>query len=429
MKSKQAFYSVLGNFVYLLAVWALTVVVVRFSTDFYAAGLLSLAMTISNVFYVVACYGMRSFQVSDINQEYSDQCYVLSRILSISAALIACVVFILIKGYNAISFYCILIYMLYKCLEAASDVLYGVMQKNDDFEHICLSMCLKGVFSFAVFTLALLFGASLPIALWCMVAVAVLTLVLIDIRICVRYMSPIFSFTRANMLRTGKLLLVSLPVMIVLITQPLLMSIPRLFFERHFSTELLGIYSSVSSPTVVISTFVSCAIAPYIPLFAEYYTKGEKKKLIKLTYGTIIFAAGFGVLALIAGTFLGDWALSLLYGEELRGYVDILQLVIIVTTGCAIVLCLDCIYIAIRKLIPLALILLAGCLLCYLVTPFFVMRFAMRGVTYSLLIALAFQIITAIILAHIYFGKLPKSEKPNDSDAAKGQQKEQSVKQ
>ena len=28
MKSKQAFYSVLGNFVYLLAVWALTVVVV-----------------------------------------------------------------------------------------------------------------------------------------------------------------------------------------------------------------------------------------------------------------------------------------------------------------------------------------------------------------------------------------------------------------
>ena len=419
MKSKQAFYSVLGNFVYLLAVWALTVVVVRFSTDFYAAGLLSLAMTISNVFYVVACYGMRAFQVSDINQEYSDQCYVLSRILSISAALIACVVFIIIKGYNAVSFYCILIYMIYKCLEAASDVIYGVFQKNDDFEHICLSMCVKGVFSIAVFTVALMLGASLPIAIWCMVAVAVLTLVLIDIRICVRYMSPLLTFGKTILKRAGKLLLVSLPAMIVLLTQPLLMSIPRLFFERNFSTELLGIYSSVSSPTVVISTFVSCAITPYIPLFAEYYMQGEKKKLMKLTYGSILFAAGFGAIALLLGTFLGDWALSLLYGNAIRGYVDIFQLVIIVTTCCAIVLCLDSLYIAMRKLVPLAVILLAGCLLCYFVTPFFVTKFAMRGVTYALLIALAFQIIVAIILAQIYFGKMMRADREGLSGAAK----------
>lgn len=406
MKNRQVILTLIGNFVYLIAQWALTVVVVRFADDFYAAGILSLAMTIANVFYVVACYGMRAFQVSDIKHEYKDQCYLLSRIVSIVAALAGCIIYVWIKGYDFFSAYCVSIYMIYKCLEAASDVIYGVFQMQDDFEHICMSMSLKGFFSLAVFTAALASGKSLSLALWLMNVVALATFILIDMRWCSKYVKPILILSGEICKSMKKLLWISLPAMLVLICQPLLMSIPRLYFERNYSTEELGIYSSISAPTVAISTFVSCVMTPYIPFFAEYYKAGDRKRISKLTFGLLGFSILIGALALGGGALLGEWVLTFLYGPGISGYVDIFLLVILVTTGSALMLCLDALYIAIRKLIPLTVILLAGCFICWLITPYCVSSFAMRGVTYALLIALLFQVGASIILALRYFNKM-----------------------
>lgn len=409
LKNRQAVLTLIGNFVYLIAQWAMTVVVVRFADDFYAAGILSLAMTIANIFYVVACYGMRAFQVSDINHEYKDQCYLLSRIVSITAAMAGCIVYVWIKGYDFFSAYCITIFMIYKCLEAASDVIYGVFQMEDDFEHICLSMSIKGILSLAVFTAVLATGKTLPIALWLMNVVALATFVFIDLRWCSKYVKPMLILSGEIMRSMRKLLWISMPAMLVLICQPLLMSIPRLYFERHFSTEQLGIYSSISAPTVAISTFVSCVMTPYIPFFAEYYKEGDRKKITKLTFGLLGFSIAVGVVALAGGAVLGEWALTFLYGPGISGYVDIFLLVILVTTGTALMLCLDALYIAIRKLIPLTVILFSGCFLCWLITPYCVSTFAMRGVTFALLAALLFQVGASLLLALRYFNKMSQT--------------------
>lgn len=410
MKNKQTIYTLIGNFVYLIAQWALTVVVVRLEEDFYAAGVLSLAMTIANIFYVIACYGMRAFQVSDINHEYRDQCYLLSRIVSIIAAMAGCIVYVVVKGFDFFSAYCIAIFMLYKCFEAASDVIYGVFQMRDDFEHICLSMSVKGVMSFAVFTAALAAGKTLPIALWMMNIVALATLLFIDLRQCSKFVKPMLIISGQILKSMRQLLWISMPAMLVLICQPLLMSIPRIYFENNFSTEQLGIYSSISAPTVAISTFVSCVMTPYIPYFAEYYTAGDRKRITKLFFALIAFTIGVGILALGGGAVLGDWVLTLLYGAGISGYVDIFLLVILVTTGSALMLVIDALYIAIRKLIPLTVILFSGCFICWLITPYIVSTFAMRGVTYALLIGLLFQVGVSIILVLRYFQKMSQPQ-------------------
>ncbi len=87
---------------------------------------------------------------------------------------------------------------------------------------------------------------------------------------------------------------------------------------------------------------------------------------------------------------------------------DVFQLVILVTTFSAVMLCIDSLYIAMRKLVPLAAILLLGCLLCQIITPHFVDTYAMKGVTYALMIAQGFQILLALALTQYYFRRLPK---------------------
>ena len=407
LKNKQSFYIIVGNVVYLAAQWALTVVVVRLSSDYYMAGLLALAMTITNIFYIIASYGLRAYQVSDITGKYSDQCYILSRIVTIAASLVAFAGYVAVLGYDATTLRVISLYMLYKVLEAASDVLYGIFQAHDRYDYVCTSMSVKGFLGILVFTGCLAAGLSLEAALCAMILVAVLTLAFLDVRWCLQYTRPLVYWSRTAWKSMLHLLWSSALMVLLLISQPLLISMPRLYFEQHYSTELLGIYSSLSAPTLIISTFVSCAMMPYIPLFAQYHAAGEKRRLAKLTAGSLLFAAGFGVLALAVASWLGEWVLVLLYGQDIAAYTHVFLLVIIVTTLSAVAMCLSTLFIALRRLVTLSVVLLTSCALCQLVTPYFVQGYGMEGVTYALMSALAFQILAGVLMAVLHIHKIP----------------------
>ena len=407
MKNKQSFYIILGNLVYLAAQWGLTVVVVRFSDDYYMAGLLALATTITSVFFVVAIYGLRSFQVSDITKKYADQSYILSRVLTMGVAFVACAVYVLALGYDAVSFRVVMLYMLYKSFEAASDVFYGIFQNNDRFDRICTSMCVKGILSVLVFAACLALGSSLEIALCAMLAVAALTFFFLDVRWGLQYARPLVHWTREAWGSAIRLLWAAALMLVLHLAPPLLMSIPRLYFEHHYTTELLGVYAALATPTAVISTFVTCAMMPYLPLFARYYYAGDKKGLTRLTVGSMLFTACFGALALLAGSWLGEWGLAQLYGDSIRAYAHVFLLVIVVTTLSAATMCLNALFIALRKFTSISIALALSCLLCQLITPYFVNTYGMEGITYALMGALGFQVLTGIGLATWYIRKTP----------------------
>lgn len=415
MRKNQILITI-GNFVYLLSQWALTIVVVRLSTDFYIAGLLGLAMTVANIFFIIASYGLRSYQVSDVQHVYSDQNYILSRLITVPISIICCLCYTFAKGYTGESVLVIILYMVYKALEAASDVLYGIMQQHNQYNKICWSMSIKGVFSLLAFTGILAMGLSISIAMISMIIVAILTLILMDIRWCSSLTHPLLCFKADNAKQTGRLLFIASPMVILSIAQPLLMSIPRLYYEHHFSTELLGIYSSVSSPTIAITTLVSCALMPYIPLFAQFFLEGNKKELLRLTFLAVGLTCAFGLVSYIIAGIIGSWVLSLLYGSAVSGYTNVFQLIIIVSTLSSINMCLIVVFTAIRKLIPQSIILLLGCLICYLITPSIVTTYAMEGVTYSLIIAQLFQITIALIFAVFYIQKIKQTSKTIENE-------------
>ena len=402
---KNQLYITIGNFVYLVSQWAFTVVVVRFSSDFYMAGLLGLAITVSNIFFIIASYGLRSYQVSDIKKEFSDQCYVLTRLITVPVACVACIVYSVIKGYNAETIMVIGLYMVYKALEALSDVFHGILQIYNKYLKICISMSIKGILALIVFTVALLLKYTLIQALLCMNIVVLITLITMEYRWSLQCSSPLVLINRTNIQASIRLLRVSILMVVLSIAQPLLMSIPRLYFEQHYSTELLGIYSSLSSPTVAITTLVSCALMPYIPVFAEYYKNGNVNGLSKLMFLSLGLTAAFGVIAFFAGGIAGDWILSVLYGSTLRDYVPVFQLIILVSTFSSMNMCMIVLYTSMRKLAVEASILLTGSVICYFITPYLVTNYNMAGITYALMAAQLFQVFFAVVFAVFFIRK------------------------
>ena len=81
-----------GNLVFFASQYLLIILVMRLSGA-YANGLLSTAMNLANPILSFACYGMRSFQVSDFTPQYSDRTYLHSRYVTVLAAGLGCCCF------------------------------------------------------------------------------------------------------------------------------------------------------------------------------------------------------------------------------------------------------------------------------------------------------------------------------------------------
>lgn len=78
---KNTLYNTYGTFFYFFCQWLITVFVVRIG-NYHLAGVFSLVVSITNVFYCISLYGVRNYQVSDIKCEYSDADYFTLRTIT-----------------------------------------------------------------------------------------------------------------------------------------------------------------------------------------------------------------------------------------------------------------------------------------------------------------------------------------------------------
>lgn len=406
--ANDALYNTLGNIVYFFCLWLITVLVVRIS-GYDDAGILSVAMTTSNVFFVISNYGMRSYQASDVNNEFTDSQYILSRYLTVFVGFASCIIFAIVSHYDMPHLIAIVWFMLFKSVEAFSDVLYGVMQKAHCLKISGVSLCLKGILSVLFFTLILFFSKNLSLALFGMFLSVLVILIFYDIVKTRKITKATFSIQLNNVYQSYKLLKKCFCMFIVSISPMILQAIPKLQFERKYSTEELGIYSSVSSPTIVIPTLVSCIMIPFLPLFAKYIQEKTPKKLLKLF---LIFLGGvilLGTVTSLCSYFFGNKVLAILYGNDLHGYSGLLILVIISVTLTSLLYCFNSLFISGRKLTLLAIIYLATLIICYFSTPNLIRRYGINGIALTLIFSQGLQCLLLLLFSIPFF--LPYKER------------------
>lgn len=83
----------LGSMTYLACQWLITIVVVRLSSGYEDAGLLSLAMSVVGIFGTFANYKMGTYQISDISRENTLGEYMGFRCLTLAGSFVACMAY------------------------------------------------------------------------------------------------------------------------------------------------------------------------------------------------------------------------------------------------------------------------------------------------------------------------------------------------
>ena len=335
-EAKNSMYYTIGGMVYYFLIWILSVLVVRIS-GYEAAGIFSICMSITSSPAVVALYNMRSFQVSDIHGEYSNKTYVNTRYFCGIASMIFCLVLILIYGYDFNKAIIILAYMVVKVCEGIADAYYGIEQMWMRLDLCGISYILRGVACCVAFTVTLFITDDMFLAMLFMAIAALICVFGIDGTIRKKY-EPIYQ-PQQKTLKGGspwKLLAICTPLCIVGVLNNFTYTVPKIYLEGFHGSEIMGFYSSVASPTVVVQLIAQTLFLPIIPGLTAIYEKGDKKAFLGRLGKFFGLALGLTVVCLVGAHFLGEVVLVFLYGEGIRPYAYLFVYVIMASVVAAV---------------------------------------------------------------------------------------------
>lgn len=401
---KNMLWNAVGNLIYLGCQWLVTVLVTNLG-NFRDAGILSVAMSVSATFQTVAMFGIRNYQVSDVAGKYSDTTYVSFRVISCLAAMIGCIGFSLINAYRGEQLLAIFLFMVFRLAENFSDVLHGIAQKNDRLDIAGKAFAVKGIGILATFLAGYRLSGKLIVGLLCMAAFSVLTTLVYDL-FSVRRLSHFHLYQHNH--RWLLLAKETLPLCAYLFLSSAMVTIPKLILEKQCGSELLGAYSSIFAPAMLIQAAMGYIYNPFAQIFGEHQQKNDRQSFLRLMIKILAAILVLAVLMMIAAYFLGEFLLTILFGERILPYVSLLIpiLLAIAVTSFFGFLCM------IATVQRNFLFLLASCIVgfacCILLTPPLLSAASANGASYSLILS---TVAACLILAIGIFWRLLGKEK------------------
>ena len=373
-----------GSLLYSGCQWLVTVLVVRLSSSYDAAGTLALAMAVSNVFAPIALWRIRSYQVSDVHEETSSGQYVALRIVTLALALGVTTVYAVATCAPA-ALPCVFLYLLFRSGDLFIDVLHGIDQQHMRMDYCGKSMVARSVLFLTSFSAVLALTDCLELA------VAVY-----DLRRAASLSSvrPDFDWhVIATLLRR------CLPAVVGIAACNLVVTFARQYLGQVAGEQMLGVYASICTPIVLIQACANYVYAPLLGVFATHLDRGDRRAfavLLAKVVGAlaVVFALGAVVFALV-----GDWFLALVFGPSIVPYGYLMYAGILSSALTACVAFLSDLLITMRDMRGTLLGNLAACVVAVPATLLLVDSQGMNGA--SLAIAVSYAVGSLVMGARV----------------------------
>lgn len=382
-----------GSFFYFACQYLPTILVVRMAADLNAPGVFNYAMNTTNAFLTIAVYGMRAYQVSDLEGRYSDREYVSSRLFTCLLALAACAAYGGVLRLPGQTLAALLLYMLFRVGEALVDVYSGIDQRADRMDVIGKSFILRGALSCLGFALGMKFTGSLLLSVGLMAAVSLGVALAYDRPWAARLGD---TAGRAAAGRVRALLVECAPLMAYSFLNTAVSTIPRQFLQLQHGNAATAIFGSITAPTVVLQLGATYVFTPLISLFTRRWLARDRRGFGALFGRVLLAIGGIGIAGFAGVKLLGRWGLALLYstsenGRQILANEGLLTPMVAATVLTALVLFLNMLLTIVRDFKGLVISNLIGIAACLGVSPLLVGRWDMWGASWALIAALSVQ--------------------------------------
>ncbi len=284
------------------------------------AGMFSIAFVTGSLLMIVANYGVRTFQVSDLDEEHSFSDYQINRWITCVVMVVAGVAYCMVRGYADQMLVISIGVYLYKMVDGLADVYEGRLQQVDKLYLAGVSQAFRSVCVFVVFSLFLLVTRNLPGACVAMAVTAGATFLFLTF--------PLALFETPKSQRGTARGILSLfkqcfPLFVALFMYSLIDNMPKFVMEGVLSYDNQLYFNALYFPAQMILLTIGLIYKPLLVRMAETWADPEKRRRFDLSIVVIVLVivAITLVVALVMG-WIGIPVMSFMYGldfEPFRG--------------------------------------------------------------------------------------------------------------
>lgn len=342
---KNIVWNIIGSTANAFTSLIFTIIVTRINGVF-DAGVFTYCFATSCLFYMIASYSGRTFQVTDISNKFSDTDYIFHRIITCIIMILFTLLFCFYKKYDNFKSLILFLLALYKCIEAFSESLYGVIQKNNMLYKVGISMFLKASLSVIMFLIIDMFSKNLLLSSISILLINIIFLIFYDFKNLYHIK---FLKTKLNLSIIKKMFIVGFSTFILLFLGNYLINTSRYAIDDLLTSDFQTIFGVIIMPATFMGLLGQYIIQPFLVSISEFIKKQEYKKLKDIICKLILFILGIGSFVVIVAYFLEVPVLEIVYGLELSEYLTEMIIVIIGSIFYGLSFILSSILIAMRK--------------------------------------------------------------------------------
>lgn len=285
------------------------------------AGMFSMAFVTGTLLMIAAGYGVRTHQVSDIDERASFASYQVNRLVTGAAAFVVGILYCAWRGYDpAMWAICMGVY-LYKVIDGVADVFEGRLQQADKLYLAGVSQTIRSAAAVAVFSVMLLITRSLPAASVGMAVVAVASLVVVTLPLA--YFETERS-RRLSLAEVAGLLRQCAPLAAALLLFNLIESMPKFVMEGALAYDNQLYFNALYFPAQGILLAAGFIYKPQLLRLASIWGNPRRRRRFDLIVAAMLAV----VLALTAAVALvmasvGIPAMGFMYGLDFEPYRDL----------------------------------------------------------------------------------------------------------
>ncbi|MBR2289477.1 MAG: hypothetical protein IJ867_02435 [Clostridia bacterium] len=375
------------------------------------AGIFTIAYSTACIIYVIGIYAGRIYQVTELDKKIVNKDYIVNRLITVVLMNILVVIFALIRGYDSYKILIFFLLTLYKSMEAFSEVIYGILQKNEKLEFVGKSLLMKSLLSLIVFIIVDIITKNMAISIATIIIVWILVLVCFDFRKAREYLDWSEQWKLENVLKIFKNGFTTFAIAFLGLY---IINAPKYSIDSYLPEDVQTIFGIIVMPATVIGLVAQFLIHPFLNQILKFYEERDLKKLNQILLKLIGIILGFGIVAAIAAYLLGTQVLGLVYGLDLSSYKIGLLIIIIASTLYTIGTVYSSVLTTVRETFSQFVIYIIIAIFALIISNVLTKIWNLNGAIFAYLAIMAFQFLSYTIYTNVKLKGIFKREKVNE---------------
>lgn len=371
------------------------------------AGIFTIAFSTACILYVIGIYAGRVYQVTEVNKDVKDTEYIINRIISCLLMMVIGIAFVLFKKYSLYKSLIFILLAFFKCLEAFSDVLYGILQKNDLLNKVGKSYFIKAALSILTFSIVDKITHNIIVSCVSMILIWIIIILFYDFKNVKKIVNLKEERNTNNIINIFKN---GFFVFAITFLGLYIMNAPKYAIDSYLEESIQAIFGIIVMPATVMGLIGQFLIHPYLNRIVQLYNEKDIKSLNKLVLKIIAYIAAFGIVASIAAYLLGVPVLNLVYGINLNGYQIHLVAIIIASTLYNIGVIYSSVLTTIRKTFIQFIIYIAVSIFALIISNILTVNNGIDGSVVAYFAIMFLQFLSYTVITNYYFKKMSKAK-------------------